>query len=139
MVRPHFRMWLRFRARRRQRICLFITKPSAEYGPLAVSVTQGNRPQDRGELLGDMEQPSRNLTWHFKEGHCRAGGRHAREIHGLDCAARVHGEVFHPVRVPEEAVPPQNIMLSCHGLMGRELEGPFNAGQFILSLRNFGV
>ena len=58
----------------------------------------------------------------LEEGHCTARERHARKVHGLGYVARVYGEVSHPFRVPEEAAPPQNIMLSCHGLMGSELE-----------------
>ena len=61
----------------------------------------------------------------------------AGEVHGLGYVARVYGEVFHPVRVPEEAVPPQNIVLRWHVLMGTKFQVAFPARRFVLATQIF--
>ena len=83
--------------------------------PLAVSLTQGNRPNDARELLDDMEEPAQNLTSHLKDGHWTARGRHASKVCGLGLVARVYGTVWEEVRVLNEVVKSQNIMLGQHG------------------------
>ena len=65
-------------------------------------------------------------------GHLTGEVHGAGEVHGLGYVARVYGEVFHPLRVPEEAVPPQNIALRWHVLMGSELQVGFPPRRLML-------
>ena len=44
---------------------------------------------------------------------------------------------IHAVRVPEEAVPPQKIVLRWHVLMGSELQVGFPPRRFVLATQNF--
>ena len=69
----------------------------------------------------------------MEEGHCTARGRHAREVGGLGYVARVDGEVFHPVRMPEErAVKPQNTRVILHVACADELRSSRKAHSLII-------
>ena len=57
----------------------------------------------------------------MEQGHCTARGRHARDVRGLGYVARVYGHVLEDVRMPEEAVKPQGILIRSHGLVADEV------------------
>ena len=102
----------------------------------SVSFAEEKRPHDAGGQLGQIGEPARSHR-QWQSGHFTGEVHGAGEVHSLGYVVQVYGEVFHPVRVPEEAVPPQNIMLSCHELICRKLEERLNAVSFIVSLRMF--
>ena len=79
----------------------------------SVSFAEEKRPHDAGGQLGQIGEPARSHR-QWQSGHFTGEVHGAGEVHSLGYVVQVYGEVFHPVRVPEEAVPPQNTMLRWH-------------------------
>ena len=71
---------------------------------------------------------NRHEVGQWERGHFTGKIHGAGEAHGLGYVARVYGEVLHSVRVLEEAIPPQNIVLRWHVLMGTNFKLPFLLG-----------
>ena len=103
-----------------------------------MAVAEEKRLHDAGGQLGQIGEPARSHNGQWHRGHFTGEVHGAGKVHGLGYVARVYGEVFHPVRVPEEVIPPQNIMLRwhMHVLMGSEFARAVLSSGVVLATQN---